>query len=561
MTNDSRPYPVVSNQSMVLFSTVAGVEGIAYSNIVDTPVVGPVLSLCKSADKIRASLGETVVYTIIAKNNGNTAADLTVYDTLPEGVSFIINSVLRDGILIPEANPFSGIHLGSVAPETQVTISFQVIIVSIPPSLTLVNKSLCIFSFMTPEGRLITDELFSNTVTISLYGYQISTYLSANTSTTFVGDVVTYTLRIMNEGIQSLLDITAVIQIPEGALFLAGSVIVAGVHYPEAVPSQGIVLGNLSSRATIELSFRVSIITVPPTSELTNQALVSYIVDEAQHNTDSNIVVIAVVQPEVTICKKVDLSMAAPGDRLRYELTVKNNGNLPVDAMLIDAIPLGTLFVWDSVVVNGVVKKGVRPEDGISLSKLRIGSETIVEFSVTIPSSMDIHKVTSIHNQGSVQYTFLLPDGRTVRQISRSNVVTTLLFAPCISLDCCVEPTMVEVGGIVAFKILLTNSGNHPAESSLIHLAPEGASLNSHTITIDGSSSPQSYSNDTLTLGTIYANTTVCICFFVKVNKYWISGFLKGFSTARYHFSLDGRDYTGEVRSNSYMITLEEFSE
>lgn len=101
MIPGSRTQPVVTNQSMVLFNSAAGVDGIVYSNTVNTPVVGPVLSLLKSTDKLHASLGDTLVYTFKASNNGNTDAFLTVFDILPEGVSFISNSVLRDGVPLP----------------------------------------------------------------------------------------------------------------------------------------------------------------------------------------------------------------------------------------------------------------------------------------------------------------------------------------------------------------------------------------------------------------------------------------------------------------------------
>ncbi|OAB40359.1 hypothetical protein PBAT_23945 [Paenibacillus antarcticus] len=501
------------------------------------------------------------MYTIIAENTGNTAAELTIYDTLPQGVSFILNSVLRNGILLPGADPVSGIPAGTLIPESRVIISFQVIVVSLPPSLILLNKALCKYSFVTSEGRLNINELYSNTVTISLNAFQICTLLSANTSTTFVGDVVTYTLRIINEGIQSLQDVIAVIPVPEGAVFIVGSVIVAGVYYPESDPNQGIYLGNLGSGVSVEITFRVSIVEVPPTSTLINTATVSYVVDGNQFNTESNTVVVAVVSPDVTISKRVDLSRAAPGDPLCYELLVRNNGNIAVDAILIDIIPSGTLFVWDSVLVNGVVMKGVIPDSGISLSTLSPGSVTVVKFKVTIATTINIQEISEIQNQGSLQYTFQLPDGRSVSQIARSNVVSTYIFTPIISLEICVEPTCVEIGGCVKFKLLLSNTGNWPADVSLIQLNPEGSTLDSSTITIDGISSPQYPFNGTIPLGTVKAGTTVCITYIITINEYLLRHFLKGNSSAIYQFMLDERTYVGKVHSNSYTITVEEFNE
>lgn len=176
--------------------------------------------------------------------------------------------------------------------------------------------------------------------------------------------------------------------------------------------------------------------------------------------TESNTAVVSLVQAGVNISKKVDHVTAAPGDNLRYELTVTNNGNLAVNAVLTDAIPSGTLFVWDSVLLNGVLQKGARPAEGIQLGTLRGGTTAVVVFQVSIPAAINIHEIAAVQNHGSVQYTFVLPDGRTVRQTSRSNTVTTLVVTPVISLVVHAKPTIVEAGERVQCWISLTNSGN-----------------------------------------------------------------------------------------------------
>lgn len=561
MIPGSRTQPVVTNQSMVLFNSAAGVDGIVYSNTVNTPVVGPVLSLLKSTDKLHASLGDTLVYTITASNNGNTEAVLTVYDILPEGVSFISNSVLRDGVPLPGATPSSGITLGSIAPQSQVSIAFQVVIISLPSSLMLQNKALGRFSFTTPEGRIINGDLYSNSVLVSLRSYQLSTSLSASTPTSFIGDVVTYSLRLTNEGNSLLNQITATISIPNGAVFIPGSVIAGGIYYPESDPTQGIVIGQLDKDLSIDITFRVRVTEIPPSLDLTNRALVTYSVDEDPNTTESNTMVVSLVQAGVSISKRVDHVTAAPGDNLRYELTVTNSGTLAVNAILTDAIPSGTLFVWDSVLLNGMMLKGARPADGIQLGTLRGGTSTVVVFQVSIPAAINIHAIAAVQNHGSVQYTFVLPDGRTVRQTSRSNTVTTLIVTPVISLETHAKPTLVEAGEHVQCWISLTNSGNWPAEVSLNRLTPEECLLDPSSIVIDGIPHPQSSFNGTLSLGTVKAAATVNIHYFVRVSEHVLGRFLKGLVTAQYFFNLDGREYTGESQSNSYTLTVEEISE
>lgn len=181
--------------------------------------------------------------------------------------------------------------------------------------------------------------------------------MSASTPTSFIGDVITYTLRLTNEGNSLLNQIIATISIPNGSVFIPGSVIAGGVYYPESEPTQGILIGQLDKDLSIDITFRVRVTEVPSSLDLTNHAAVTYTVDDDPNTTESNTLVVSLVLAGVTISKRVDHVTAAPGDNLRYELTVTNSGNLAVNAVLTDAIPSGTLFVWDSVLLNGVMQK------------------------------------------------------------------------------------------------------------------------------------------------------------------------------------------------------------
>jgi uncharacterized repeat protein (TIGR01451 family) len=240
---------------------------------------------------------------------------------------------------------------------------------------------------------------------------------------------------------------------------------------------------------------------------------------------------------------------------------VRNSGNLAVDAVLADAIPSGVLFIWDSVSINGVVQKGVRPGEGIPLGMIRAGSSVTVDFLVSIPAATDIRQTPAIQNQSSVQYTFALPDGRNVRQIARSNAVTTLLFSPIISIEMTGEPPIVEQGSIAEFRIHVTNSGNYPAEVSVIRIVPQGTIIDPDIVTISAITVPETPYSGTVPLGTLQAGQTVTLTYFVKINIDYMGRALQGFSTALYLFTIDGRRYSGEAESNGYKLIIEEISE
>ncbi|WP_339223529.1 DUF11 domain-containing protein [Paenibacillus sp. FSL H8-0332] len=561
MTDGSRLQPVVSNQSMVRYSSAEGNDTITYSNTVHTSVVGPVLSLLKQAAPLSASLGDTLVYTVTARNSGNTPAVLTIIDVLPPGVSFIANSVLRDGVPLPGVTPSSGIPLGTLVPHSGVTIAFQVIIVSLPPSLVLDNRAVGTYSFTTPEGRTVSSDIRSNPVSVSLLSYQLSTLLSASTPTTFIGDVVTYTLQLRNEGTRPLTAVIATLPVPEGTSFLPGSVIAGGIYQPEADPASGVGLGSLPGGAASEVCYRVRVSSSPPGSVLQAQAQVSYVANDSGNTTASNTVQITVIQPGLSVRLKVDVYSAAPGDNLRYEFTVQNSGNMAVNALLTDAVPAGVLFVWDSVRIDGVPQRGVRPGNGIPLGTLRAGAVRVVDFLVSIPGATDIRQTPAIQNQGVVQYTFSLPDGRNVGQVSRSNAVTTLLFTPIISIQIEGEPPVVEPGSIAEFNIYVSNSGNYPAEVSVIRIVPQGTVIDPDIVTISAITVPGTPYSGTVALGTLEAGQTVTLTYFIKINTDYMGKDLQGSTAALYLFTIDGRRYSGEARSNSYKLLIEEISE
>lgn len=559
MSPGKRLDPVVSNQSMVLFSSATGADRISYSNTVHTPVLSPVLSLHKSADKTSVSLGETLVYTLAVTNNGNVAAQVIVTDTLPAGVSFIANSVLRDGIPLAGVLPSAGITLGNVAPHTTVKIAFQVIVVSLPSSLQLRNTAVGRYTFTTLEGREVHGETRSNPVSISILSYQLSTLLQANTPTTFIGDAVTYTLLLRNEGTRQLGGIIATVPVPDGAVFIPGSVVAGGVYYPEADPAEGILLGNLGTGSAAEISFRVRI-TAGSDPVLVTRAAITYYVEEIE-TIESNTVSITVIHPGITLSLKVNYYSAAPGDSLHYEFTVRNSGNLAVDAVLTDVVPPGTLFIWDSITIDGAIQRGIRPGEGVPLGTIRAGASVIVGLEVSVPVTFSFQHVPAVQNQGNVQYTFTLPDGRSVRQYARSNKVTTLILSPVISIEMTGEPPIVEPGGIAEFNVQVANSGNYPADVSVIRIVPQGTLIDPDIVTISAEAVPGTSYRGTVQLGTVEPGQTVHLSYRVTIHREFMGHALEGFSTALYLFNIDGRRYNGEARSNTYRLIIEEISE
>ncbi|WP_138493540.1 DUF11 domain-containing protein [Paenibacillus pinistramenti] len=570
MNADPRRIPVVTNQSRVIYSSAEGTSGVAYSNTVNTPVTGPVFSLEKNADSTSVSLGETLVYRIVVRNTGNASAAATLYDALPEGLTFIPNSVLRDGVPLPGTSPVSGIPLDTLQRETKVAVLFQAMVVSLPENLIFVNRAELVYQFTTPEGRSISGALLSNEAAVDVQSHLLALLLKVSTPVSFRGDILTYTLLMQNDGNYPLTQLTAVIPIPPGSSFVPGSVIADGVYYYDADPLAGVELGGLAAGAGAEVSFRVQVANVTGQNELLNTASVTYYVGHVGQAgqaglqllyAESNTTVVTLIQPQISLEKNVSLPSAVPGDQLQYQITVRNTSQIAVDAVVQDALPSGTLFVWDSVRLNSSPLYGANPSTGIAVGTLLAGRAAVVQFQAAIPESTDVHKTPILANQASLQYTYLIPDGRIVKQKSRSNQAETALFSPDISLTLTPDTDVVEPGDCVKVDGILINSGNIAAEVTLFGLAPNGTHIDPSSIRVNGTLLPSGTPDTGYALGMVQPGETMNIRYVVRISGRLLARSIRAFGDVRYSFSVDGRIYSGQVQSNTYTLYLEELSE
>ena len=99
------------------------------SNEVSLTVVSPKLGVVKSVDKAFAVKGETLTYTITFTNEGNIPIeDIYFTDNIPQGTTFVENSVLINDNSIPAYRPDIGYSVANLQPNDSATTSFQVTI-------------------------------------------------------------------------------------------------------------------------------------------------------------------------------------------------------------------------------------------------------------------------------------------------------------------------------------------------------------------------------------------------------------------------------------------------
>lgn len=462
------------NQTLVRFRS--GVyEGVAYSNTVQTPLVGPILTAQKSAALSKLILNQTVTFTIVIGNTGNRPAAVTLVDVLPPGLSFIPNSVLLDGAPLPGASPASGIVIGSVTVGSTVQLIFQAIVISIPPAFTFQNEASLNYSFTTQDGRVVSDTVLSNRIILEVVPFLLNVHARLSTPVTFLGDVIFYDLVLHNEGLLPMENVVIHLPLPEGFTFIPGSVVIDGVLVPWIDPNNGIVIGYLAPGATVTVRVGIRLAQMPLDSEVTFQAIIDYTVNGTSYSTLANLLVLNVITPTLTVNLAVNHSQDTIGSTLTYTATVTNDSSFAVDAQLMNLLSPGTVFVPNSIVIGGVPRQGTSLGPGIPLGTLLAGSSTIVSYQVVVQKQQAAIEYGQIINQVQADYTYRLSDGRVIKQNALSNSVITIILAPKIKVMATAQPMYYEAEESVAFTILVQNTGNLAAEVTLFRTGyPQG---------------------------------------------------------------------------------------
>lgn len=548
------------NQSQVSFQydNDSNVNSVTYSNIVETPLYGPKLQVTKSANPKNATLDETITYSILVRNNGNRAAEVTLYDVLPKEVVFVKNSLLLDGIPQPGVMPGLGISLGNMTAGAVIRVTFQAIVSSLPTDLKVRNQSEARYLFNTVDGRKIEGVIRSNIEEVNILGQQFTASLAASTGFTFLGDIISYTISVTNRGNRRMENTIATAPVPSEAQFVLGSVTMDGFMLPSANPNQWMEVGSIDPGNTVQLTFQVRMISMPPLSMMDMQAQVQSQIAGVSIKQVTNLVQVKVIQPQVGLQKSASVAATTKGENISYSITVLNNNPFAIDGVVYDALPEGALYVWDSLVIDGKGIRGVHPSQGINLGTLRANTVANISFEVSAPMLLSNVSNMNWRNQARLSYTYRMPDGRSVREVMLSNTVIVALYAPIITLNVTATPQVVDRGDQVELQYEIRNQGNIEADVTLTSLYPPGTQLIPSGEVVISSNTIDQQASQPLWIGTILPNQVIVTSLRVQVEETVETSILSGFAFANYTYKVNDKLYQDQVRSNEYSLYIDD---
>lgn len=526
ITNVDVSSSLVNNQTSATVRFVTNGDGYAAAGFgVQIDATGPIINPVKSVNRTVAGVGDTLTYTITVPNTGTGSAENVVLrDSIPNGTTFVAGSVTVGGVTQPNANPATGINLGTIPNNTQRIVTFQVRITSFPNPNPIPNRAMVSYQFRPFVGSpLITSMSSSNTVQTTVNQATISMQKSVDLQTATLNDVLTYTVNVTNNGNVTANNVIFVDSIPAGTTFVANSVIVNGVARPGANPASSINLGSINASQTTVVRFQVRVTSNPLVNPIPNRASATFTFtpvpgqQPVSGQATSNTVVTTINIADIRTRKIVDRAFATVNDVLTYTVTIENTGNvLATNVVFQDPIPIGTTFITNSVTVDGVSQPGANPATGFTVANISPGGSRTVTFQVRVTSTPS---GGTIPNRGNVTANFVVIPNQPPITINRqTNTVVTQVNTGGLNVIKEVNTTQAVVGDTLTYTIAVQNTGNVPLTNVFFQDAISSAvSFVANSVTINGVPQSGLNPNTGFSLPNIPAAQTVVVTFDVLI--------------------------------------------
>ena len=561
----------ISNTSTIEYEYTVGDRPPITKTIISSATLTEInhanLNSNKAVDLAFAMIGDTLTYTITLNQTGNVAAnDVIIQDMIPQGTTFIENSVIVNGEALPGVDPASGIPIGTIIVDGDAIASFQVTVTSIPIQNELNNQAITTFNYIVnPNNVPVTNTTTTNTVTTTVQNDNIIAIKAVDFTSALPGQTLTYTITITNNGNITIEDLLLVDTAPVDTTFVIGSVTINGINQPNANPENGITLGTLAPNESAIITFQVTISSSTLQSAINNDASVSYTATLDPNEPpititkQTNTVTTTLIEPIINIEKTSDKSLAVIGDIITFTLAVLNDSPIPtISTSILDTIPAGSTFVENSVTINGAPVPNVRPDTGINIGALPADSIATITFKVLVTS---IPSNSTIINSATVTAAFqLTPQEPIITFIVNSNIVRIPVQFVTATATKSASVTSAYLNQYFDYTVRITNTSEISLSNiSLQDAIPAGLQFINGTVFINEERSPLANPNIGFLVTTnLEPNETIIVLFTVQVINPPVNNEFKNSANVSLQLQVSPTDppITVTVTSNENIVTF-----
>ncbi|HDX9491066.1 DUF11 domain-containing protein [Bacillus thuringiensis] len=513
------------------------------TNIVTNPVLDAMITMVKSVDQTIVTLGDTITYTTILTNNGNTnATNITFTDLIPDGTTFIPNSVTINGSTHIGLAPNTGITIGSIAPNNSISIAFQVTATSTPVQNPIANSASASYTFITdPNAPIVSRNVTSNTVFTTINTATILSLKQVDKSFSRIGDTLTYTVTLTNNGNSSAQNVIFTDTMPSGTTFIANTFSINGVPQSGADPTNGVNIGPITAGTTVTVSFQVTVTSLPTENPIVNFSSTSYqLVSPPDAETSiSNPVSTQIKEAILSMTKNENVSFADIGQTAFYTTSITNVGNTDAtNIVFTDALPSGLTFVPNTLTVDGVLQPNANPNTGVLLATLPPNEIYSIVFQVTVNS---IPPINPAPNTASTTYEFTVdPVNPPVSSAATSNTTLLQINNVTIISTKTADLTFADIGNTITFTLNLPNTGNVTAtDVTIIDILDSNLSFVPNSFTVNGQTIPNADLSTGVNIGSINGGNAAIVTFQATVITLPTLNPISNSASTTYHYVVD----------------------
>ena len=294
------------------------------------------------------SIGDTLIYTLDLLNFGpDEAAGVVVTDTLPEGVSFDADLSSPECVEVESQTIECSLPVlgnGDTSEPSDAFFEIAVLVLDEAFGATLTNTVSCSSDLTDPDGCEDSIE-----VEISSAEADLELTKTASDVSVFVGDQLTYTLRLNNSGPDEATNVIAVDTLPEGVSFDSSlSSSECSEVDDQIIECEVAVLGNSASSepSSVTLSIVVEVLEDARGNTLENTASCSSDVADLDGCENSVEVEVSAGVADLSISKSASDDAIPVGSELYYTLDLSNSGPREANNVVVtDNLPSGVAFL------------------------------------------------------------------------------------------------------------------------------------------------------------------------------------------------------------------------
>ena len=407
----------------------------------------------------------SVTYSLVTTNNGpSDAANVSVLDSLPVGVTFV--SATGTGWTCTNTGNVS-VTCNRPTLATGTTAPTITVIVTAPPQAGSLTNSATVSS--TTNDPVPGNNTSSTTTTVTASADLAIT--KSGPANVVAGSNLSYALVVVNNGPSDAAALSVTDTLPAGVTFVSA----AGTAWTCTNTGNVSVTCTRAALATGATAPTITVVVTAPVqaATLTNSATVTAAtIDPVPGNNTSTATTTVTASADLAITKTGPPTVTAAGS-VTYSLVAVNNG--PSDAANVtvsDTLPAGVVFVsavgtgWTCTNAGSVSVSCTRPALATGATAPTI---TLV---VTAPS-----QTASLTNTASVSSTTSDPDPTN----NTSSVSTGVTASADVSLTK-TGPATVLADGTVTYQLVATNAGPSDAAGvSILDTLPAGVTFVSAT--------------------------------------------------------------------------------